>query len=210
MDNHDDCNVAKATQTHERINMVILDSNNNDNIVLTDEDIIEKVSKSEKKRIAEKGKGYNEWKRSVYIQSHQDQRNFLIMLANCVGGTVDLRHEKAEIYIKDMLHSYNRHVTVPLNDSGGSSDCYIPFLLHWLEEHYPPKVLKNSLTPLASTSAKDRCLSLDTCCELKDWADMNCGQLEEFSLAGLTSVQSFCDVVSYVKQNLVVEKYGAS
>lgn len=187
---------------HEKISMIILDSNNNSNIILTNEDIIEKVNESEKKRIAKKGKGFCEWRKSMFIQSHQDQRDFVIKLANCVGGAFDLRYEKAEVYVKDMLQSYTVYVTTPLNESG--SDCYLPFLIHWLEQHYPPKVLRDSLMPLAS-SGEERCLSRNTCYDLSEWAEINFIQLQELSLCGLTNVQSFADVISHVRSYLIIE-----
>ena len=186
-------------EMHNKFDMIILDSNNNANITASDEDIICKVEQSEKEKMAKSGKGFGEWRKSMYQQSHKDQRDILLKIASCIAGKLDLRQEKAENYAKEMLKSYATNVDTPLQSS--TPDLYLPLLLSWMDDHYPPQVLKEGITQLVSASTIS-CLSVCTYRELAVWATDNYTRLMGVSLNSLPGVRIFADTVDYVKTEL--------
>ena len=188
--------------TAEKIRMIIMDSNNAANITASDEDIVEMVAKSEKERIERKGNGYDDWRRSMFIQSKKDQRDILLKIAHCVAGTANLCQEKAESYTRNVLTSYADKVDTPLRDS--TTDLYLPLLLTWMDNYFPPQVLREGLLPMVSSPhlASGACLSDTTRTELSCWAESNSLRLQEVSMSGLPGVQMFANLVEYIVKRM--------
>ena len=175
--------------------MIILDSNNCTNVTSSDKEILEMVKKSERERILKTGKGFDKWRKSMYVQSHIDQRDCLLKIAKCVSGQTDLRQEKAEKYAQQVLNSYLATVDTPLQNH--TPDYYLPLLLSWMDNCYPPQILREGLIPLVSTSLS--CLSIDTRHRLSSWVYGNSTRLEGVSLRGLPSVELFTSMVEHIK-----------
>ncbi len=185
---------------HDKVDMIVLDSNNNINVTASNEEIVKRVEKSEKERIAKTGKGYDNWRRNMFIQSHIDQRDITITIAQCVSGMLDLRQVKAEGYIRQILTSYTKNVDTPLQSE--SPDYYLPLLLSWMDNYYPPQMLRDGLIPLVANSAIVTSLSSTTYHELVVWAEINCLRLEGMSLNGLPSVQMFDSIINQINNKL--------
>ena len=198
--NHTPFSGCGSQASHDKIDMIILDSNNNVNVTASNEEIVKRIEKSEKERIAKTGQGYDNWRRAMYTQSHVDQRDVIVKMAKCVGGVLDLRQEKAESYTKQILTSYAKSVDTPLQSS--SPDYYLPLLLSWLDNYYPPQILRDGLIPLVSSSVTVSCLSSTTYHELIAWTDSNYLRLKDMSLNGLPGVQMFANIVNQVNRKL--------
>ena len=178
--------------THERVNLIYLDSNNAPAIIFSDDDIVKRVEENEKEIMSIKGKGYDEWKRSMHQQAYKDQRDIVLKLASCLSGECDLRGEVAEDYTHRFLESFSAKVDDPLNSEG--PDLYIPLLLNWIENFYPPQMLREFMF-----SPTFCCLSETSCNKLLNWAEKNSVRLKDMPLNGLYSVELFISVLHTVK-----------
>ena len=128
----------------------------------------------------------------MHQQAYKDQRDIVLKLASCLSGECDLRGEVAEDYTHRFLESFSAKVDDPLNSEG--PDLYIPLLLNWIENFYPPQMLREFMF-----SPTFCCLSETSCNKLLNWAEKNSVRLKDMPLNGLYSVELFISVLHTVK-----------
>ena len=176
----------------QKVGIIYMDSNNVPVLRYSDKDIEEHIVEQEQRRIKEKGRGYENWKKNVIRQAYIDQRSIVHKISNYITGNVDMRQEVIEEYTGKLLKSFNEQVHDNMLTHG--IDYYIPLLINWMDLHYPAKILQDTLVPLVDHMSMDNSMSLS----LMEWAEQNIKQLRNVNPSGINCVDSFLTVLTVV------------
>ena len=191
-DYHEQCN----KQQQQRIGMVYMDSNNIPVPGYTNEDIDALLLKQENERIKVKGKGYTDWKREMYRQAYKDQRELVLKLTQCVSGCGNLCTDVIANYISRVMKSYNECVEQRLVKLG-DSNLFLPLLLDWLQNHYPPQTMEETLLPMLEQNA-----GLTELDPLREWARHVHAQLSLLEISGLTTIDLLQEILETILTKL--------
>jgi len=103
--------ITKDTRNKKQsMSLIYFDSCNVPVVTYTDEDIMDHMKKKEEEKIKKKGKGWTEWEHKITKQSYIDQREVLLMLANCAAGSSDLRSEMINREVDKITQDFKTNV----------------------------------------------------------------------------------------------------